>query len=472
MIGIFRAGDLTLFSLMIFVGNAFAGSFLDPEMSCADLKNQIVAQQIKKVDDVLPLLPSEYKKNTVLVYDSHALKTHLVSFATPRMIFFNEDGSMILTVSRDPGAQVIQSGGDSIELSCFNKKTWVYEFFDIPFDSKNVPFVDFQPTKNPEVCLKCHGSNPRPILQDYNAWPGFYGSFSQGGSAGHGSIEKKEFLKFIENAPKLARYNQIDLSLVKPNPFDNQQPDLLQRDLVYQETDDYKFAPITNLGMMIQRNMEFRLAKKVIDILKSGKVKSVRTLLAYAGSDLNTCGNIRNRIKEIYEAMVTANSLQSTALEFEKNIMPIAERDFTRFKLNEFKKTNIASPVLDDRGVLSLPYKILSSTYDHNYPNADREAYLKQLMILQAVAEHLGLTSEDISSFPFAPTLGLGHIMRMGQYKDEQFFLGLTEAMLQIDPFVVRRIENNCEEAKKYALEQSAQLKFSSVPSAFMPVQK
>lgn len=459
--------NLLVVLLGLVSGFVHAGTFLSPDLTCEGFKKIVTEGQLTTIDQVIPLLPAEYRKNSVLVYDSHGMHQDLVSFETPRAILFNENASMMISFHQHPGAEEIKKGHDRFELICFNQKTWLFEFYDVVMDGKRTPFKDYEPELNPKSCLKCHGSNPRPILQDYNAWPGFYGSFSQAGSSAAGSIEKEKFLSFIAKAPAMDRYKHLDFSMVKPNPEDKTETDPSQKDLVYYDADDYKFSPVVNLGIQIQRNMEYRVAKKIIDKLKSGQYKSIRSLLAYVGSDLNTCGNIRQRIGEVYEAMVAANNLAENAKIYKENLLQTVENDFQEFKVVEFLKFNSASLKLDPRGILSLPRNNLTGVVDQFYPDQDRESLAKQFILLQAVSDYLGLTSEDLSTFPNAPSLGLGHVARGGLYKDEQYFLGITEAMLAIDQFVIRRIESNCAEVKSFALQQAALLKIGTEPTLF-----
>lgn len=354
---------------------------------------------------------------------------------------------------------------------CFNKDKFIYEMIDIPMNGSAIPFVDFEPKINAPLCLSCHGENPRPILQDYNAWPGMYGSFSQKGLSAHGSLEKEKLLSFVQIAPTMKRYNQLDLSKFVPDPDQTNESDLSKRDIVNMYEGSF-FAPVVILGQNIQRNMEFRLAKKLNDKINSGKYKSLRSLLSYIGSDLNTCGNIRERIKTVYGKMIEVDSNATIASELTKNMINHIDLDFNTHKLDKFNKFNLASKNGDARGVISIPKNNAIEVYDPNYPSKDQKAYVNQLVLLQGIAEFYGLTSEDVSSFPEAPSLGLGHILRQGLYKYEQFFLGLTEAMLSLDPFFIPRLENKCEERKKYALEQVLNLKFGTKPTVIMPVTK
>ena len=457
------------FSLMLLGSTAWAGNILAPEMTCESLKESIKTKRISRVDSILREVPRTYLKNAALVYDSRAAKADLVSFETPRILLFNEDASMILSISRHPGETKIAEGKDSLEAICFDKKTLQFELLDLEMNGKDVPYADFEPMKNPPRCLGCHGVNPRPILQDYNSWPGFYGSFAQGGVAAHGSIEKENFLKFVKNAPNMARYEFLDLSNVQPDPYDKGEPDLSKRDLVYQDAKDYNFTPVAQLGQAIQRNMEYRLAAKLNRKFKSGDVPSIKSLLAYIGSDLNTCGGIRERIKDIYKAMVSQNNLEALGEELKNKLTHQIAIEFKTQKLEPTLKYNFASSKADSRGVISIPTSNSLAIYDPNYPANDSEAYMDQLVLLQAVGEFLGLTSEDISSFPSAPSLGLGHILRMGLYKDEQYFLGYTEAMISLDPFSLRRIENNCADMQKTAREQAKLLSFGGEPTLFAP---
>ena len=141
-----------------------------------ELEKIIRHNQITELDDLLGYLPPVMRKNALLAYDSRGLNRELVTLATPRIVLFNEDASLVLALTRNPGKKRIETGRDRLEISRFDPKARRFEFMELTFDGVNSPFSRPVP-KNPATCLGCHGQDPRPLFHDYNTWPGFYGSF-------------------------------------------------------------------------------------------------------------------------------------------------------------------------------------------------------------------------------------------------------------------------------------------------------
>ena len=154
-----------LMLLLLCSQSAWSGGILSPEMDCDGLKNLIVTKNLKTIDAVIPELPKKYLRNPVMVYESNSFQMDEVSFEAPRVILFNEDGSMILAFTKNPGEQLIAKGKDSLEVICFNKNKMVYEFKDIQMNGKDTPFVDIQPVVNSNRCLNCHGSVEKTKLK-------------------------------------------------------------------------------------------------------------------------------------------------------------------------------------------------------------------------------------------------------------------------------------------------------------------
>ena len=161
------------------------------------LRNLIETNDVKTVNELVPLLPERMRRNALFVYDSHALKTHLVTPESPRVILFNEDSSLILALTRNPGAEAVARGEDTLEIISMNPSSHRYEMRDLEFNGKANPFAEAEPEVNPPLCSSCHGANPRPIFEAYNAWPGLFGSFSQKGGAAAGTPEYAFINRFL-----------------------------------------------------------------------------------------------------------------------------------------------------------------------------------------------------------------------------------------------------------------------------------
>jgi hypothetical protein len=448
-------GSLMFFSVVVgLVAQAQMSNMLSPSIDYPTLKGLIQSKKIKRVDDLLPHLPMSMRKNPIFVYESHALNQHLVTPATPRTILFNEDGSLILAFTQHPGDQKIAAGEDTLEVIRFNSRSFKYEMRNLVMDGKKTPFQNQEPQVNPTLCLSCHGSNPRPIFQDYNAWPGIYGSFGFSGLATVGSLEYQNFDQFMANQRSLPRYKSLDVSAFKKTDLG----------WVLNATGSRYGSPVPLFATTIQRNMEFRLAAKMLQHPAMAKFEN---LITYLGSDLYSCGNIRDRIKNIYGEIVTDSEKKLAAEQLLEKIRNQSTIDFQK-KKSDFLKTNLPHESEDLRGVLNIVYSNLMNIYDPYY-SVDAKSYENQVVLLEAIAQAFGLTSEDTSSFPMAPSLGMTHILRMGLFKDEQFLLGITEAMLAMNVFSLPRLENECDRIKAAATQETKLLEVPLELNIFKP---
>lgn len=452
-----------LFAIISFVVALFAlsagaqqANLLAPSLNFEGLKKLIVQKHITKVDDLVSHFPAFMLQNPVLVYESHGLNRNLVTPSNPRTILFNEDGSLIVAFTKNPGDAAIAAGADGVEVLNFNYDSGKYEMRMIVLNGSKIPFAKRgqEPQVNSATCLKCHGNNPRPIFQDYDAWPGVYGSFGFSGLAATGSVEFQNFEKFQTARPLMDRYKYL-----KPTRF------VKSEDGWRLQASGYKYGATNVLfATTVQRNMEIRLAMKM---LSNPTMNKFSNLLAYVGSDLNSCGNIRDRIKDVYAAWTAQASVQNAATELLAKIRKQVQADFS-FKKSSFEKFNLASTSEDVRGVLSIPNGNLMGVKDPYY-STDTVAYENQVVLLEAIAAAFGLTVEDISTFPNAPSLGMTHIMRMGLYSDEQHLLGITQAMQSMNVFSLPRIENGCTTAKAAAIKEVVQLLVPTNINLFKP---
>ena len=246
-----------LLAIVLVTGTAHAASF-----SFNDLQTTVREGSVTSIDELLPLLPTVMKRNPLLVYDSHGLKMKLASPQTPRVILFNEDSSLILAFSRPPTTQN-EKAKDTLEVINFNSVSDRFEMRDILLGAKVAAEGFSSVPVNPSVCLSCHGRNPRPLFQDYNAWPGMYGSFSQKGASGAGTKEYNNLAAFLKIQPQMQRYDLLDLSSFK---IENGGATYISQDYVarFGAHATQPMTPALPFGQGIERLMTRKLARKLL----------------------------------------------------------------------------------------------------------------------------------------------------------------------------------------------------------------
>ena len=123
--------------LIVFSGTALAAA----PFSFDELHALIEANHVTTVDQLVPLLPPYMKRNAMLVYKSHALHADRVTPAAPRAILFNEDASLIIAFTGNPGAAAIASGNDPLEVIRFDPTSHRFEMRDLVMDGVSSPFT-------------------------------------------------------------------------------------------------------------------------------------------------------------------------------------------------------------------------------------------------------------------------------------------------------------------------------------------
>ncbi len=128
--------------------------------------------EIDSVSSLLEMLPKNFRNEFVLMHDSRSLHRKCVEPDNPRVIFFNSEASFILAAANPNGAEGCTA--NTVEMIQFKKDAAKFEFRSLTFDGvgKRPVLSDV----NPERCLKCHSTDPRPFWGSYFAWPGAYGS--------------------------------------------------------------------------------------------------------------------------------------------------------------------------------------------------------------------------------------------------------------------------------------------------------
>ena len=173
--------------------------------SYADLKKLIDDNEIKSVDQLIPLLPTDFKRGYALIYNSRAQKRRLSSATTPRVVIFGVTGNFILAYNGNADKRAVET----IETIEFNQASKSSILREIPFSGLAKPILETV-TENPSRCVVCHrnkGSREvKAIWDQYNMWPGVYGSLSRRG------------FDFIQiNSPEFQKLEQF-LAVKDANP--------------------------------------------------------------------------------------------------------------------------------------------------------------------------------------------------------------------------------------------------------------
>lgn len=132
---------------------------------------QLIQQQhLTSIEQLLPLLPKEYRSESVLMHTSKSKQE--ASYENPRVILSGSDGKLVMAFNGDPS----QVGFNKLELIQWRDESKSFEFREITFPQNSQGKIEFS-APNPKACLDCHGGNdPRPNWHPYPSWPGAFGS--------------------------------------------------------------------------------------------------------------------------------------------------------------------------------------------------------------------------------------------------------------------------------------------------------
>lgn len=180
--------------------------------SCPPIQTPVTLQKVlSKIDDcniehveeLLPLLPADFRSRYLFVYASRSLQGATPEF--PRVILFGLDAKVILAFAGSPGLH----GYDLLEMIEYDESKKMFRFKSITFPADNsLSSADASKKAvisedNPRRCMMCHRETLRPNWDTYAAWPGVYGSRNDDMPP----PEKAHYTKFKENVfMKTGRY--------------------------------------------------------------------------------------------------------------------------------------------------------------------------------------------------------------------------------------------------------------------------
>jgi hypothetical protein len=387
-----------------------------------EFKNLIQTQNVTTVDQLIPLLPEVLRNNAVFVYESHGLHSERATPQTPRVILFNEDASLIMAFTKNPGADAIRAGEDSVEILHFDSDVKKFETVEITLNGQDEPISKGLVQVNPTACVGCHTSNPRPIFFEYNNWPGMFGSFSDRGYATNGTPEFTFVENFLNQKVGLSRYKDLIYDGFKKNAFG-------YRISSKNKGDDYS-TPTLLLGEKIEDLMFKRMAAKFIS---SPDYKTMAPLISYLGAPNSElyCGPVRDRYQRIINEVYTESQKQD--LKVLINAISAQVLKDSNYKKSIFNLYNKPNDDGDIRGAINLIYSNLFIDGDPFF-SVNKPAFELELGLLESIAQKLGWVDSDITTHNFLPTVGFSHVHIGNLYDDEQYFQGLVKELLIQDP--------------------------------------
>jgi hypothetical protein len=180
-----------LFLLVLFSACSAGGrSATDPRVTLApqpapaafgyrELRDLIQNNHVTTVEQLLPLLPVDYRKRYTLIYKSRGMHGANVFFDQPRVLLYGPDARFMMAFNKNPALPPVVDDRDAVQTMEFDPDTRGFVLRELDFSPGAGP-LDPEPQPNPATCLSCHGSDPRPLFDAYNFWPGFYGSVGRG----------------------------------------------------------------------------------------------------------------------------------------------------------------------------------------------------------------------------------------------------------------------------------------------------
>ncbi|MCX6123974.1 MAG: hypothetical protein NTV34_04390, partial [Proteobacteria bacterium] len=169
----------------------------------ASLETIVNGNASQTVEDFLKSLPPELKSRPVLLYKSQSLQT--ATYKAPRVLLSQPNGLLVLAFN----GQDAREGSDKVESMEYDAAAAKFIFRELSFSSAGIDVSK----ANPPQCMTCHrGSDPRPIWESYDRWPGAFGSSDDSLT----SEEFEPFVEFLNSAATTPRYDKINLDHLLP----------------------------------------------------------------------------------------------------------------------------------------------------------------------------------------------------------------------------------------------------------------
>ncbi len=171
-----------------------------PPFGFADVRRIVEEKSIRSVDELLPLLPEDFRSRYVLLSDSKS--TQEASPSAPRVLLYTEGARFVLAFNGDPDV----SGFNTIETAELHPDKPSYVFREIEFGETAAHVSE----DNPKACAACHRQPLRPSWEGWPKWPeAYFGKDTSSDGSEHAEDERKSFKNFIENRGTSGRYRHL-----------------------------------------------------------------------------------------------------------------------------------------------------------------------------------------------------------------------------------------------------------------------
>jgi hypothetical protein len=262
---IWRFIRLSLFGLAILApplagGMALAddeGPFTEARLQALLQSNPATGKPVDSISELVPLLPTELRKNFTFVYESRSPFRSAISPEFPRVILFTDDARLVLTFIGDER----QDGFDLLETMSFDDDHAKFDFhaYLLPAAQRR----SWRPAAEDLRCARCHGADPRPIYDSYPLWPGYYGSVQD--TFPHDRIGQKEganYAAFQAGAAKSGVYKDLIYPPGSPvSPYLD--PRLFHDNTVELDPKLFPYLPNARLGMALTELNRDRIYRKL-----------------------------------------------------------------------------------------------------------------------------------------------------------------------------------------------------------------
>ena len=182
-----------------------------------ELERLIKQNDVKTVEQLLPLLPESYRKFYLFVYESRSAQAGNTFVEWPRVILYGPDSKFVMAFTKNPATEPATDGADTVETMQYNDATAGFEFRELVFGNGTNP-VATPPQVNPAKCQACHGKDVRPNWDPYNTWAGSFGSVSRLScdTMQSGTEEMRLYQNFLAGNRKKDRYAFLPAEIAIP----------------------------------------------------------------------------------------------------------------------------------------------------------------------------------------------------------------------------------------------------------------
>lgn len=257
------------------------------KISARDMQKIFESNQVNSVMDFIGKIPEGTLQKFTFMYDSKSLQGE-TSWKFPRVLRFNTDSTVIMSYTCDPKSLDF----NTIEMITFDPESRRFHFSHYSFPLPDHPEAGIynRLSKHQSVdhksCLACHGgSDPRPNWQQYDNWPGAYGSVDDriGFTKGRNQFTWKKEERQVNREGKEPRSPEQDALIEKEsamyrkfresskgNPCFDSLP-WPSKDAVgfahypyipFEKQMNYNYRPNANLMNAVSRTNSQRLARK------------------------------------------------------------------------------------------------------------------------------------------------------------------------------------------------------------------